>query len=93
MAPLAIRLGGVAFTTFLSIILWSRTRDPAWMLVVIGVIAGYADILYSILKEFGLVPPGVPAWLGAALPDLIIPVLPWFFFSLAFFLMLTRKHH
>ena len=58
---LAARLGFVALATFLAIVVWARTRDAAWMLVVVGIVAGYADILYTLrlaggAKVLSLVP-------------------------------------
>ena len=55
LVPLVTRLATTALAAFLAIALWSRTRDIAWMLVVIGTVAGYADILYSLLLRFGVV--------------------------------------
>ena len=43
-----------ALASFLAIMLWSRTRDAAWMLIIIGVIAGFAETVYEILKLFGI---------------------------------------
>ena len=52
---LVSRLAISAVAAFLAILLWSRTRDLAWMLIVIGVIASYADILFGLLAQLGLV--------------------------------------
>lgn len=51
---LVSRLVVVAITAFLAILLWSRTRDLAWMLIVIGAVASYADLLFDLLVRFGL---------------------------------------
>lgn len=48
-----LSLGSVS--TFVAVILWSVSRDSAWILVVVGVIIQYAGILYSILGDFGLI--------------------------------------
>ena len=48
---LVSRLATAAVAAFLAILLWSRTRDLAWMLIVIGVIASYADILFGLLAQ------------------------------------------
>lgn len=91
LVALGIRLAFVALATFLAIIVWSRTREPAWMLIVIGVVAGYADILHSLLAEFGLAPERDAAFAGVPLLSLILPNLPWLFFSLGFISMIRRR--
>lgn len=88
---LSLRFLVMAVATFLSIIIWSRKRDAAWMLIVVGVLAGYGDILYSLLIEFGIVPelgqaPGLVGLLAY-----IIPNLPWLFFSAAFISIIIQR--
>jgi len=91
IAALAVRFLVMALASFLAIIVWSRIRDAAWMLIVVGIIAGYADILYSLLVEFGFVPDiGHSAgWVG--LLAFVFPNLPWLFFSAAFISILSRR--
>ncbi|HPE37052.1 MAG TPA: hypothetical protein PK625_07875 [Spirochaetales bacterium] len=86
---LAARLGFVALATFLAIVVWARTRDAAWMLVVVGIVAGYADILHTLLGEFGLAPDRAKGVFPVL--ALILPNLPWLFFSIAFAVMIRRK--
>ncbi len=88
---LAIRLATVALATFLAIIVWSKTRDSAWMLVVVGIVAGYADILYSLLAEFGLAPDKGGVVAGVPILAALFPNLPWIFFSIAFFVMIRKR--
>lgn len=91
LAILASRFAFVAVSTFLAIIVWSRVRDAAWMFMVVGVVAGYADILYALLGEFGLQPRLPFSLLGADPIALVLPNLPWLFFSIAFIVMAARK--
>jgi hypothetical protein len=44
-----------AFATFCAIFLWSRTRDMAWTLVIVGTIVSYAGIVYGTLVTFGII--------------------------------------
>ncbi|HUW71093.1 MAG TPA: hypothetical protein VMX33_12755 [bacterium] len=90
-AALAVRFGVMAVTTFLAIIVWSRIRDLAWMLIVVGIIAGYADILYSLLVVYGLVPDAARSAGAAGLLAYVFPNVPWLFFSLAFIVMIRRR--
>lgn len=91
IVALSIRFVVMAVATFLSIIIWSRKRDVSWMLIVIGVIAGYGDILYSMLIEFGIVPElgsssGVFSILAYSIPN-----VPWLFFSAAFISIIIQQ--
>lgn len=88
---LAVRLVAVALATFLAIVVWARTRDAAWMLIIVGIVAGYADILYSLLLEFGLAPDRGLSIGGIPVLSVIFPVLPWLFFSVGFWVMISRK--
>jgi hypothetical protein len=88
---LASRLSVAAVAAFLAILLWSRTRDIAWMLIVIGVIASYADILFGLLAEFGIVDEARYSWLGLPLGRIILSNLPYLFLCSALLVMIRRK--
>jgi hypothetical protein len=84
-----------ALASFFAIMLWSKTRDAAWMLVVIGTIAGYVEIVYSILELFG-VTWGDTMLIGSVpVAAIILPVLRISFFIAAFLIMVIRRyrHH
>jgi hypothetical protein len=85
------RLSVAAVASFLAIILWSRTRDPAWMLMVVGTIALYADIVYSLLCLSGAVDPQAFMPGGIPVASLVFTNLPPLFYSLAFIVMIIRK--
>jgi hypothetical protein len=79
-----------AGSTFLAIILWSRTRDSAWMFIVVGTIFRYGQIMYDTFGIFGIVSGGVsliPGYLGV---DTVLENLPYIFFIIAFIIMLRR---
>ena len=81
-----------ALASFFAIILWSRTRDIAWMLVVIGAIAAYVETVYTILKNVGIA--GGNFIVIGSVPFLLIllPCLPTIFFIAAFAVMVARKY-
>ncbi len=88
---LVSRLATAAVAAFLAILLWSRTRDLAWMLVVISVIAGYADILFGLLAGLGLVDESRYSLLGIPLGRILISNLPYVFLCAALIVMIARK--
>ena len=79
-------LGAVA--AFLAIMLWSKTRDAAWMLMVIGIVVSYIEIVYSVLEMTGITA-------GHTLAVILLPVLRLAFFIAAFLVMVIRRyrHH
>jgi hypothetical protein len=84
-----LTLGG--FTAFLAIMLWSKTRDPAWMSLVVGAVISYAGIVFEMMVNLGLVSPGNMLIGGIPVLTLLFTGLPSIFFILAFILMLTRS--
>ncbi|MGO8693182.1 MAG: hypothetical protein ACLQMF_05855 [Rectinemataceae bacterium] len=88
---LVSRLATAAAAAFLAIILWSRTRDLAWMLIVIGAIASYADIIFGLLAELGIVDESRFALFGIPLGRIILSNLPFLFLGAALLVMIRRK--
>lgn len=88
---LVSRLATTAVAAFLAILLWSRTRDPAWMLIVIGVIASYADILFDLLARLGLIEESRYALFGLPLGRILLANLPYLFLCAALVVMIRRK--
>ena len=80
-------LGAVA--AFLAIILWSRTRDIAWMLMVIGTIIVYIDIVCSMLELTGIITGPVVG--SVSLAAIVLPALSSVFIISAFAIMVTRR--
>jgi uncharacterized membrane protein len=82
-----------ALAAFLAIMVWSKTRDVSWMLLVIGTIAGYAEIVYSILGIFGITEGTVFSAGTIPAAALALANLPTCFFIAAFLVMIARKFH
>ena len=86
------RLGLGALASFFAIMLWSRTRDVAWMLMVIGTIAAYVEIVYAILNLFGINSGSFFTIGSVPLMSILLPCLPTVFFIAAFAVMVVRKY-
>ena len=80
-----------AVVTFLAILLWPKTRDAAWMLVIIGSIAAYIEIVFSILKTFGIGGEGFLHIGSVPLITFLLPIIRMGFFTVAFLIMLIRQ--
>ncbi|MDR0383361.1 MAG: hypothetical protein LBH50_05185, partial [Spirochaetaceae bacterium] len=54
VAMIAIRLFFSALAAVFAVIIWSKTRDSAWMLIVLGVTSAYAENVYFVMKTLGI---------------------------------------
>ena len=81
-----------ALASFLAIMLWSKTRDVAWMLMVIGTITAYAEAVYAILKLLGISEGNIFIIGSVPLMSILLPSLPTVFFIAAFAVMVRRKY-
>ena len=86
------RLSLGALASFFAIMLWSKTRDVAWMLMVIGTIAAYVETVYSILNLFGISGGNFFTIGTVPLMAILLPSLPTLFFFAAFAVMVVRKY-
>ena len=82
-------VGGAA--TFLAILVWSKTRDGAWMSVLGGVIISYAGTIYQVLLDLRIVYIDKVQLFGLPLTSLIFSIVPQALFITAFIIMLKRK--
>jgi len=81
-----------ALASFFAIMLWSKTRDVAWMFMVIGTIAAYVEIVYAILTMFGIDSGKILVIGSVPLMSILLPCLPMVFFIAAFAVMVVRKY-
>lgn len=82
-------LGGIA--AFLAIMLWSKTRDAAWMSLVASVITSYAGIVFEMLCSLGIIEVKGLFFFDIPVVTLLFNVIPSLFLILAFILMLGRN--
>jgi hypothetical protein len=80
-----------ALAAFFAIMLWSRTRDIAWMLMVGGTITAYGEALFRVLNLFGM-SPSLPGIGSMPLVTVILPNIPVIFFISAFLVMVIRSY-
>jgi hypothetical protein len=82
------RLGTGAAAAFFAILLWSKTRDAAWMLILMGTIVDYAEIVYAVLNRIGVAGRFVVG--GTPLAIIILPNVRTGLFIAAFAIMVVR---
>ena len=89
---IASRLVLGAAAAFFAIMLWSKTRDAAWMLMVIGALVSYIETVYAVLELFG-VTGGPILSAGSVSPAAIaLSALRTGFFIAAFVIMVIRRY-
>jgi hypothetical protein len=55
LSVLAVDLVLSGIVAFLAIMLWSLTREPSWMLVIIGFVIHFGDVAFQTLDRFGII--------------------------------------
>ena len=91
MSVLLIRLVVGAIATFLAIILWSQTRDAAWMFVIIATIVSYGEVVFRTLDSFGVVRLDQVMLFGIPVFSILLATLPMALLSVAFGIMVSRR--
>jgi hypothetical protein len=77
--------------TVSAVVLWSRTREPAWLFVVMGTVFLYSEIIISTLEIFGLSNFYLFTVYGISLVSLVFAFFPFFFFTIGFILFLNNR--
>jgi hypothetical protein len=80
-----------AFATFCAIYLWSRSRDMAWTLVIIGVIITYVDIVLRTLEGFGIIDASLFVYNGIPVVRIVLANAPLVFIGIGLLLAASRK--
>jgi hypothetical protein len=89
LISLIIRLVVGAIATFFAILLWSSTRDSAWMFAVIGTIIQYGQIMYSTFRVFGILQEETLIY-GFPVFSILLANLPSVCFIIAFLIAMSR---
>ncbi len=90
LVGIIVKLGVGALATFFAIVLWSMTRDSAWLFIIMGVILRYGGIMYDTFQLFGIL-TNETLVLGLPLVTLLLTNLPYVFFTVAFIIMIARS--
>lgn len=83
-----------AIVTFVAILLWSRTRDSAWMFIILGTILQYGEIMVSTFEIFGIVSTNRVILWGLPVAQLVLTNLPLIFYGIGLIIAVqqTRLH-
>jgi hypothetical protein len=89
-----IRIGFGALGSFCAILFWPRNRDPAWVFVILGTLVLYVHLVFELLVKVKLLVPEYFVIAGHSVFEivfLVLGVLPFLFFAIAFIIMTARK--
>jgi hypothetical protein len=86
------RLALGAVSSFLAILIWSRTRDMAWIFIIISAIIAYVEVVYSILNLLGIISENILSGNAALTISILLSCLPTVFIIAAFSVMALRKY-
>jgi hypothetical protein len=79
-----------AFSVIFAIALWARTREGAWLFIILGIISLYIEKIYSILSRFGILEDFALIDTVPAL-TILFGILPSIFFIIAFLMMIIKS--
>jgi len=79
-----------ALASFFAIMLWSKTRETVWVLIIMGIFAAYIETIYSILTLFGFIGEGFVPVGSVSLTAILLPSLRMIFFMAAFCIMVVK---
>lgn len=83
-----LSLGAIA--TFVAILLWSLTREPAWMLVIIAVVLRFGDVLFQLFDRLGIVRVQFGSLLGVSVFWILLRATPWIAIAVALVVTIRR---
>lgn len=77
--------------TVTAVLLWSRTREAAWLFVVMATVFLYAEVIIGVLEMFGLSNLYLLSLYGIPLFELIFAFFPFLFFTIGFIVFLAGR--
>jgi hypothetical protein len=90
---LIIRIVVGSVAAFAAIMLWARTRDTAWMLVIIAVILEYVNILFTAFQRFGFISKSFLVLGRLELGRIILENFPSVFLAVGLIIVLFRNRY
>lgn len=89
--PVFVRMICAFFAAFPAIALWSKTRDAAWVFMVLGALFLFIDALYAVLVMIGLTTYQISFFSDIPVLRSTLSGLPAVFFGIGFLVFLIRN--
>ena len=77
--------------TVTAVLLWSKTREAAWLFVVAGTVFLYGEVIVETLELFGLTNLYLFSLYGIPVVEAVFALLPFLFFTVGFITFLTAR--
>ncbi|MCP4295885.1 MAG: hypothetical protein GY786_09790 [Proteobacteria bacterium] len=74
-----------------AVLLWSKTRETPWLLVVVGTLFLYGEVVFSMLAFFGISNFYLFTVYGISVIRLVFSFSPFLFFTAGFLIFLLRR--
>ena len=91
VVPILVRMGLSFIAAFGAIAVWSKSRDSAWVFMVLGAIFYFVDAMYETLVIIGIATYRLPFGGEFPLLESVLTGLPPFFLAVGFLVFLL--HH
>ncbi|MBN1412544.1 MAG: hypothetical protein JW969_16975 [Spirochaetales bacterium] len=80
-----------ALSTFFAILLWAKTRDIAWILIIMGTLVDYANIVVNTLSGFGILDLEFLSVFGLPLIGMLLANVPRLLYITGFIIVIRRN--
>ena len=80
-----------AAAVFISIIIWTKTRDSSWIFLILSVIAFYISVVYETLVFFGILVPLTAVYKNIDILFLLSEAAPVFLLIIALIIKAVKN--
>jgi len=91
LVDLVVRLVFGSIAAFAAILLWSKTRDAAWLFIIVSSTLFYGVIVYDALVYFGALAQLPFGQQAQAVSEIVLRALPYVFLTIGFIAAVRRR--
>ena len=88
---LVVRLAFGSIAAFTAILLWARTRDTAWLFIILAAVLSYGVVIFDALDFFGALSALPLGAVGRTIGEAIFRGSPYLFLGLGFMIAVKRR--
>lgn len=77
--------------TVSAVVLWSKTREAAWLFIVTGTVFLYGEVIIQVLELYGLTDLYLVSLYGIPVVSMIFALFPFLFFTAGFLVFLFSR--
>lgn len=80
-----------ALGTFFAILVWSKTRNPSWIFIVLGILFHYVNIVFETLETFGIITEKIYSIGNLPILKIILINIPMLLFITGLIIFIIKK--